>query len=150
MDGCESIIVIVSATKNRNPDPKIVNIGIGRSVDPIENKAIVAIGFYTGGASQEHTDNVRLWSQDKDLFIYDKVSVPIQIGNSRFILVVIFIQEKRIQIYDRVQSDDAAKFRAILFCYIKKEYLLLYEKYIIPLMRILPLDGPLNLIHRII
>ena len=51
MDGCESIIVIVSATENRNPDPKIVNIGIGRSVDPIENKAIVAIGFYTGGTS---------------------------------------------------------------------------------------------------
>ena len=69
-----------------------------------------------------YKDNVQFWSQGKDLFIYDKVFVSIHIVNSRFILAVIFIQEKNIQIFDRVQSDDGAKYQAILFRYIKEDY----------------------------
>ena len=71
----------------------------------------------------KYTDNVRHWSQGKDLFSHDKVFVPIHIVDSRFILAVIFIQDKLIDIYDMVQSDDAAiRYQAILLRYLKKEY----------------------------
>ena len=42
------------------------------------------------------TDNVQFWSQDKDLFIYNKIFVPIHIVNSCFILAVIFIQKQNV------------------------------------------------------
>ena len=69
----------------------------------------------------KYTNNVRHWSQGKNLFCLDKIFVSIHIVNSWFILSVIFIQDKRIDIYDMVQSDDAAiRYQAILLRYLKK------------------------------
>ena len=67
------------------------------------------------------TNNTRDWFND--LFGHDKAFVPIHIVNSRFILAVIFIQDRRIVFYDMLQSNDAAnRYEAILLCYLKKEY----------------------------
>ena len=71
-----------------------------------------------------YCENVRFWSQNKDLFEYNKVFALIHIVNRRFILAVIFICEKRIQIFEKVQSDTGEKYLIILFRYIKAEYYL--------------------------
>ena len=70
-----------------------------------------------------YTDNVQHWSQGNNLFLRDKVFVPIHIVHSRFILAVIFIQDNCIKIYDMEESEDTSKYQAILLCYLKKEYL---------------------------
>ena len=49
--------------------------------------------------------------------------MPIHIVNSRFILAVIYIQDKRIVIYDRALSNDTViKYKTILINYLRKEY----------------------------
>ena len=58
-----------------------------------------------------------------DLFRHDKAFVPIHIVNSRFILAVFLIPEKRIVIYDMFHCKTTAnKYRTILLCYLNKEF----------------------------
>ena len=52
-----------------------------------------------------YDENVWTWSQDKDLFSHKHIYVPIHIVDTHYVLVVISIVEKRIQIYDKINSD---------------------------------------------
>ena len=83
---------------------------------------LVHLGFETNSRSTylRKTENAQKWC--KELFHHDKAFVPIHIVNSRFILAVILIQEKRIVIYDMFRSKETAKkYRTILLCYLNNE-----------------------------
>ena len=73
------------------------------------------------------TNNTRDWCND--LFGHDKAFVPIHIVNSRFILAVILVPDRRIVFYDMFPSVVTAnRYRTILLCYLKKEHFRKYGK----------------------
>ena len=84
---------------------------------------LVHLGFPTKSSSPytKTTRNAHKWCEE--LFCHNKVFVPIHIVNSRFILAVILIPEKRIVIYDMFHCKTTAnKYRTILLCYLNKEF----------------------------
>ena len=90
---------------------------------------LVHLGFPTKSRSSylKQTTNAHKWN--KKLFSHDKAFVPIHIVNSRFILAVILIPEKRIVIYDMFHCKKSAKkYRTILLCYLNKEFLHKYSR----------------------
>ena len=50
-------------------------------------------------------DNVKSWSKLFDAFELDKIFIPINIGNSHWVLGVIFIQKKEVRYYDSMHGD---------------------------------------------
>ena len=84
---------------------------------------LVHLGFKNDSSLSysRETNNARDWCND--VFGQDTLFVPIHIVNSRVILAVIFIQDKRIVIYDRTLSNDTViKYKTILINYLRKEY----------------------------
>ena len=84
---------------------------------------LVQLGFEddSGLTYSRKTKHVHDWCND--VFGQDKLFMPIHIVNSRFILAVIYIQEKRILFYDRELSTDIVfKYKTILINYLRKEY----------------------------
>ena len=84
---------------------------------------LVHLGFPTKSRSSytKKTRNAHEWCEE--LFRHNKAFVPIHIVNSRFILAVILIPEKRIVIYDMFHCKTTAKkYRTILLCYLNKEF----------------------------
>ena len=59
--------------------------------------------------------------QKLDIFTVDKIIVPVNINNSHWIVAVIFIKKKQIEIYDSMGSD-GSQYLKPLFCYIKDEH----------------------------
>ena len=84
---------------------------------------LVHLGFETNSRSSSYSTNsknARKWCAE--LFHHDKAFVPIHIVNSRFILAVILILEKRIVFYDIDHCHVTAnKYRTVLLCYLNKE-----------------------------
>ena len=69
-------------------------------------------------------DNVKRWSRfviRGDIFELDKLFIPININNNHWILAVIFIKEKRIQIYDSMLAP-GTRYLSRLFEYLKCEF----------------------------
>ena len=90
---------------------------------------LVYMGFEndSGPSYSKKIKNARDWCND--LFGHDKAFVPIYTVNSRFILAVILISDRRIVFYDMLQSVVTAnRYRTILLCYLKKEYFKKYGK----------------------
>jgi Ulp1 family protease len=50
-------------------------------------------------------DHVKRWSKGFDAFELDKIFVPINIGNSHWVLGVIFIQKKEVHYYDSMHGN---------------------------------------------
>ena len=107
----------------------------------------------------KYVENVWYWSQEQDLFCHKNIFVPIHIVDTYCILEVISIFEKRIQIYDKVNSDKGHKYLAILFRYIKEEHQFRYgstlpnqEKWIFvhnqPLLLLHTENGTFNCCYR--
>lgn len=68
--------------------------------------------------------NVKRWSKKvpgKDIFNLDKIIFPINQGNAHWICGVVFMQEKRIQMYDSLGGDGRMYLEAI-FRYIQDEH----------------------------
>ena len=90
---------------------------------------LVHLGFETISRSSytRDTKNAHKWCTD--LFHHAKAFVPIHIVNSRFILAVILILEKRIVFYDIDHCHVTAnKYRTVLLCYLNKESIDKYGK----------------------
>jgi sentrin-specific protease 1 len=69
--------------------------------------------------------NVKRWSKKvpgKDIFALNKIFFPINQGQSHWVCAVVFMQEKRIQMYDSMRSPGRDYLEAI-FQYLKDEHL---------------------------
>ena len=69
--------------------------------------------------------NVKSWSQKvpgEDIFALDKIFVPINIGNMHWISAVIFMQKKRIEMFDSLGSN-GKRYLEVLFQYLQDEHL---------------------------
>ena len=68
--------------------------------------------------------NVKHWSKKvpgKDIFKLKYILIPINLNNMHWTMVVIYMEEKRIQYYDSMGGTDEAKLEG-LFQYVKDEY----------------------------
>jgi sentrin-specific protease 1 len=76
-------------------------------------------------------ENVKKWSEKvpgKDIFNLDKIFVPININQRHWIVAVIFIQEKKIEIFDSLKKNDkdydgGKPYLYALFRYIQDDHL---------------------------
>ena len=57
----------------------------------------------------------------EDIFDLDKIILPINMGNMHWIVAVIFMRKKRIEIFDSFGST-GIRYLHTLFCYIQDEY----------------------------
>lgn len=57
----------------------------------------------------------------KDIFALDKIFFPINVGEAHWVLVVVYMQERRIQFYDSLGSDGMYYLKHILH-YLKNEH----------------------------
>jgi sentrin-specific protease 1 len=83
------------------------------------------------GCGQYKYKNVKKWSEKvpgKDIFNLDKNFVPININQRHWIVAVIFIQEKKIEIFDSLKKNDkdyygGKPYLDTLFKYIQDDHL---------------------------
>ena len=70
--------------------------------------------------------NVKLWSKrvhGKDIFDLDKIFFPINQDQMHWLCVVVFMVEKRIQVYDSIGPDGGQHYLDSIFQYLKDEHL---------------------------
>ena len=65
--------------------------------------------------------NVSDWFNGKDIFMFDKIILPINIDNMHWIVAVIFTKKRRIQIYDSM-GFDRVDYICLLYCYVHDEH----------------------------
>jgi sentrin-specific protease 1 len=69
--------------------------------------------------------NVRAWSGDvpgKDLFQLDKIFYPINVGDMHWVCAVVFMQKKKIQMFDSMHSSGLGLISHV-FNYLKDEHM---------------------------
>jgi len=77
-----------------------------------------------GGTNQYAYSNVKSWSKNvpgQDIFLLDKIFIPVNLSNVHWACAVIFMQERRIQFYDSMGGDGKYYLDA-LFRYVKDEW----------------------------
>ena len=91
---------------------------VGRKVYAYGSHFVTSLIEYPGGYCY---NNVRRWSNrflPCDIFIAEKILVPINCGNTHWILACIYMNERKIQIYDSLISS-GRPYEAYLQCLLK-------------------------------
>lgn len=65
--------------------------------------------------------NVSNWFNGKDIFKFNKIIFPINIGNMHWIVAVIFMKKRLTQIYDSM-GYNRVDYICLLYCYVHDEY----------------------------
>ena len=80
--------------------------------------------FDEGATDQYRYGNVKRWSKKvpgKDLFALDKIFFPMNLSNMHWACAVIYMQEKRIQVYDSMHGPGDEQLRGLMQ-YVKDEW----------------------------
>ena len=58
--------------------------------------------------------NVRRWSRKFDVFEKEKIFIPVNISNSHWTMIVVFVQKREIHYYDSMNNSGARFTKAVL------------------------------------
>ena len=70
---------------------------------------------------QYNYDNIKRWTKKFNIFLLDKVFIPVNINNTHWTMIVVYIQLKRIHYYDSMNGPGIDRYLKHVFRWLKDE-----------------------------